>query len=265
MNEPSSQAPQGEWAYQWERYEDDVSWLFKDWIAPNTLESFAGKTVLDAGCGPGHHTRLVARHAARVVALDLNTAGIAKERLAGLKNVETAEGDIAAWDRGERFDVVYSVGVVHHTADPDKTVAHLVSLLKPGGRLILWVYAAEGNFLNRFLLEPFKAALVRFLPRPLVAGLAHLMTLGLYPPVHTLYRLPLPFLPFFEYFGNFRRLDYRRNFLNVFDKLNAPTTHFIARARAERWTTGLTDTHLSPYVGVSWRVSGTRLSVGEGN
>lgn len=257
MEKRQDQGRQDEWEYQWNRLWDSESWLFADWIWPHTLEELKGKTVLEAGCGPGHHTRLLAAHAKRVVALELNTAVIAREKTKDLANVEILEGDIARWDSGERFDVVLSVGVVHHTSDPDATVAHLRSLLKPSGRLILWVYAREGNALNRWLLEPFKSVLARRMPRPLVMGLAHALTAGLYPLVHTLYRLPLKFLPFHEYFGNFRRMAYPRNFSNVFDKLNAPTTHFISRAQAERWLEGLTQTHLSPYVGVSWRVSGT--------
>ena len=79
-------------------------------------------------------------------------------------------------------------------------------------------------------------------------------------PVYTLYFLPLPFLPYYDYFRNFRRLPFQRNVLNIFDKLNAPQTAFIRRALVERWfSAGFRDVHVSSYVGVSWRASGTRL------
>ncbi len=253
-----TQPRQEEWAYQWARLEDREEWLFREWISPNRPEDFAGKTILDAGCGPGHHARLAARTAKRVVAMDLNAAAIAREKLADLRNVEVLDGDIATWDSGERFDVVYSVGVVHHTADPDRTVAHLRELLKPGGRLILWVYALEGNALNKWLLEPAKSAVIGRLPRPIVMALSHALTAALYPIVYSLYLLPLRGLPFYEYFGNFRKLTYKRNQANVFDKLNAPTTHFISREQGARWLNGLADVHQSQYVGVSWRLSGTK-------
>ncbi|MCX5796751.1 MAG: class I SAM-dependent methyltransferase [Elusimicrobia bacterium] len=255
---PEAQRKQDEWEFQWTHLEDRESWLYADWIWPNRLEDFADKTVLDAGCGPGHHVRLVAAKAKRVVGIDLNTVSIARQKTADLRNVAFLEGDIAEWDTGERFDVVYSVGVVHHTDDPDRTVAHLKNLLKPGGRLILWVYAREGNALNEFFLEPAKSLLLRRMSRPVVLWLSHALTLALYPMVYSLYLLPLRALPFYHYFANFRRMPYTRNQANVFDKLNAPTTHFISRTRAEKWLEGLQDPHISPYVGVSWRISGTK-------
>src|SRR5262249_35932024 len=38
------------------------------------------------------------------------------------------------------FDVVYSSGVVHHTADPRRSFARLAQLVRPGGIIVLGVY-----------------------------------------------------------------------------------------------------------------------------
>jgi hypothetical protein len=45
----------------------------------------------------------------------------------------------------------------------------------------------------------------------------------------------------------------------VFDKLNAPQTQFISRARVERWFAPerFGDVSITAYKGVSWRASGT--------
>ncbi|HOW28068.1 MAG TPA: class I SAM-dependent methyltransferase [Elusimicrobiota bacterium] len=257
-----SQEKQSEWSYQWSRLEDRNRWLFDDWIFPNRLEDFKGKTVLDAGCGGGHHVEYVAPVAGRVVGVDLNCPELARQRTASFRNVDIVEGDVARWSPsdGTVFDVVYCVGVIHHTDDPDQTFRHLVRLVRPGGRLIVWTYSEEGNFLNRAVLEPLKKVFFGFLPRPLLLAVAHAMTVLLYPPVYSVYLLPLRFLPYYDYFANFRRLGYRRNMLNVFDKLNAPQTHFISESRIRGWFSAdlFEDVHVSPYVGVSWRGSGTR-------
>ena len=90
-------------------------------------------------------------------------------------------------------------------------------------------------------------------------SLSRVITAGLWPVVHTLYRLPLRFLPYYEYFANFRDLTFRRNAMNVFDKLNAPQTHLITRERIAGWFARETfrAVHISDYCGVSWRGSGT--------
>ena len=99
---------------------------------------------------------------------------------------------------------------------------------------------------------------LKHLPRGILLGLSHLITAVMMLPVHTIYRLPLPFLPYSKYFQNFRRLSYSRNVLNVFDKLNAPQVQFISLARAQKWLDPklFDNIHISSYAGVSWRVSG---------
>ncbi|MCC6572382.1 MAG: class I SAM-dependent methyltransferase [Planctomycetes bacterium] len=257
MTEAAAQARQDEWHYQWANYRDKTEFLFREWIAPNTLESMKGESVLEAGCGGGHHTRLIAQYAARVTAVDLNTDDLAREALAEFKNVEIRNADIATMNFDELFDTVICVGVVQHTDDPDATVANLRRCVKPGGRVIIWCYSHEGNALARWLIEFPRKLFLRFLPRPLIALLSWWITLWVYPLAYTWYLLPLKFLPYYEYIGNWRRLSARRNMLNVFDKLNAPQTQFIRRARAEAWARDpdFTLEHLSAYVGVSWRVT----------
>ena len=128
-----------------------------------------------------------------------------------------------------------------------------------GGRLIVWCYSREGNALARIVVEPLRRLLLRRLNRTTVSWISSALTALLYPVVHTLYRLPLKGLPYHEYFENFRRLRFRRNALNVFDKLNAPQTQFISRSRVERWLDPqeFGDVSITPYRGVSWRASGS--------
>ncbi|MGE0709422.1 MAG: class I SAM-dependent methyltransferase [Planctomycetota bacterium] len=246
-----------EWVYQWERCRDSAEFLLRDWLAPNSLESFAGLRVLEGGCGGGDHTRRVAPHCRELVSVDLNTASLAAELVGPLDNVRFVSGDLATVGFDEPFDVVFSIGVVHHTDDPDATVANLKRLVRPGGRLILWVYSREGNFLVRHLVERPRRLFLRHLPRPAVLGLSWALGAGITPLAHTLYRLPLSQLPYHAYMGNWRKMSLRRNVSNVFDKLNAPQTQFVSEARARRWADDpdFDLVALSPYMGVSWRLT----------
>lgn len=259
----AGQPEQQAWTRQWGQYRTspDAPYLFAEWIHPNTLEDFRGKRVLDAGCGSGQHALLVAPYAREVVAADLNTAELARQAVAAAPNVTAVAADIAAMQAAEPFDVVYCIGVIHHTDDPDRTFENLKRLTRPGGRIIVWAYSREGNLLNRTLLEWVRNAGLKKLPFGVLRALSFAATVVLYPVVWTIYLLPLrAVLPFYEYFANFRRLSFRHNVLNVLDKLNAPQTWFIPRAQVERWFSPaeFTAVHVSPYRGISWRGSGTR-------
>ncbi len=254
------QRKQSEWNWQWNKIYDDNEWLFTQWILPNTYADFEGKDVLDCGCGGGQHLSFVAPHCRSIVGVDLNATDSAKRNTTKFSNVEVIENDIAQMDLGRQFDIVYCIGVIHHTDNPDTTFRNLLKHCKPGGRVIVWCYSHEGNFLNRTLVEGSKHAIVFHLPRSIVWGLSWLLTALVTLPVYTLYMLPLRFLPYYEYFENWRRLSFKRNMLNVFDKLNAPQTFFITREQVGRWFNDrdFSDVHISPYKGVSWRASGTK-------
>ena len=264
MSAPTpTQAKHNEWHDQWSRFEDSERFLFDEWILPRTIDDFAGKTVLECGCGGGQHTGFVAGVAAQVTAVDLNTTDVAKARNAGATNIRFLEADIATLDLPERFDVVFCIGVIHHTDDPDRTFASIARHCRPGGLVIVWCYSAEGNALVRFIVEPLRAVVFRFLPRRVLVFISQLMTAALYPFVYSVY-LPdaTSFLPYHGYFKNFRRLSFARNVLNVFDKLNAPQTHFITREQCERWfnTRDFEPSSISirRYAGVSYSLSGIK-------
>jgi hypothetical protein len=81
-------------------------------------------------------------------------------------------------------------------------------------------------------VEGTKRALLLRFPKQLLRTFAYIMTALVYLPVYTFYLLPLSWLPYFEYFRAWRTFSFERNAMNVFDKLNAPTTHFSVIKRS---------------------------------
>jgi len=256
-----SQLKQGEWLEQWRMFRDQELFLFQDWIYPQTLEDFSGKEILECRCGGGQHTSFMAPYAKAITAVDLNTVEIARETNKEHRHVEFIEADIASMNLNRKYDVVISIGVVHHTDDPDATVSNMIRHLKPGGKLILWVYSEEGNCLVKYVVEPVRKLCLAKMGRKDLVKISQIITLIMYLPIYSLYLLPLKFLPYYEYFENFRRLSFHRNVLNVFDKLNAPQVDFICRERFASWFGDAFErTHLSSYKKVSWRGSGVLKS-----
>jgi SAM-dependent methyltransferase len=258
-----NQKKQSEWAEQWSMFEDKELFLFQDWIEPYTLDLFRDSDVLECDCGQGQHTTMVAPLARSITAVDLNCAHLASDKRTELQNVSFVEADLATMELGRQFDVVFCIGVIHHTDSPDRTFANLLRHCRPGGVLIVWTYSAEGNELVRWIVEPIRKAFLRRLPRSTLAILSTAITAALYPAVFTVYRLPFfRFLPYYEYFQNFRRLSFKRNDLNVFDKLNAPQTIFTTRAKCSEWFNSRdfepASISILPYKGVSYSLSGRR-------
>lgn len=250
-----------QWFDQWSRFKDDSIYLLKEWMYPITLEDFRGKRILDAGCGHGHHLLMVAPYIKEGIGVDLNTAEIASEETKHINNISIREGDIAHIDFPEPFDIVYCIGVIQHTDNPTKTFDNLKRLTKKGGTVIVWAYSHEGNFLNRTLLEGAKRLLINHLPGDLNLALAVLITLLLYPLVWSVYLLPLrPLLPFYDYLAIYRKLPFKKNVQNIFDKLIAPQTEFIKEDEVRKWFNPqeFDNIHISFYRGISWRCSGTK-------
>jgi tetratricopeptide (TPR) repeat protein/2-polyprenyl-3-methyl-5-hydroxy-6-metoxy-1,4-benzoquinol methylase len=108
--------------------------------------------ALIAGCGTGSHSILFARRfrGARVLAIDLSLSSISyakrKTRELGIKNIEYAQADILKLGDVElMFDVIESVGVLHHLADPFAGWRTLLSRLRPGGFMGLGFYSELGR------------------------------------------------------------------------------------------------------------------------
>ncbi len=104
---------------------------------------FAGKLVLEAGCGAGRYMDLLARAGAQVIGIDLSQAiEVAHENLGHLPNCHFVQGNLMHPPfRARAFDFIYSIGVLHHTPDTHAAFKGLLPLLKPGGEIAIWVYA----------------------------------------------------------------------------------------------------------------------------
>ncbi len=103
-----------------------------------------GKVVLDAGCGPGRFTEVVAHSAEYVVGLDLGDhVARAARRCAGLPTDFVQASVLAPPFRAGAFDYAFSIGVLHHTPAPAEGCEAVARLVKPGGGLSVWVYGPE--------------------------------------------------------------------------------------------------------------------------
>jgi SAM-dependent methyltransferase len=262
--------------WQWQHFAEqhpEFEAQFLDWLHPIDPECFRGKRVLDAGCGTGRHAHFAARFGAEeVVALDLSDAvEAARTNLSAHPNVHVIQGDLLrppfrTADAGGGFDLVYSIGVLHHLPDPRAGFESLLRFVRPGGTIAVWVYGWENNGVVRRVVEPLRRMSTR-IPPSMLRGLAWPLALGFHGAAKGVYR-PLhgtrvgKALPLDEYLSSVAEFTFRQNYAIVFDQLVAPTAAYIRGPELEHWYTdnGLIDVAVSSRHGNSWRGRG-RLPV----
>jgi SAM-dependent methyltransferase len=241
---------------EWDRYRGlfpHYEEQFRGWIAPLGPGDFAGRDVLDAGCGMGRNSLWAARWGARsVVAIDEAELALAAARqtLAGVPNARVERHSIYALPWRGAFDLVFCVGVIHHLEEPRRALASLLATLRPGGRLLVWLYGYEGNeaWVRCFrLLHP----LLRRLPVGAVHALAYLVSVPLFLGL----RLPLPKSP---YLAQVARFPFAHLHKIVFDQLLPALAHYYRRAEVEALfgDAGLARVEIHHNRGYSWTVIG---------
>lgn len=128
----------------------DVLTEFATFMIPDDF--FAGKKVLDAGCGMGRWSWCaLQKGAAEVHGFDLHAGvNMARELCKADPRATFQNGDIFAPPfPPQSFDSVMSIGVIHHTGDTRRAFASLAKLVRPGGRLFIQVYRTRGAAMDR--------------------------------------------------------------------------------------------------------------------
>jgi 2-polyprenyl-6-hydroxyphenyl methylase/3-demethylubiquinone-9 3-methyltransferase len=114
-------------------------WIDQHWQCDECSRTpLAGKTALDVGCGAGLLAEPLARLGARMTGMDATPEVIAVARdhaaAAGL-DIDYHVGDVQELEG--QFDLITSLEVIEHVADPGAFLKALAARLAPGGLMIL--------------------------------------------------------------------------------------------------------------------------------
>ena len=152
-----------------------------------------------------------------------------------------------------RFDIAFAIGVIHHLEDPQRALQRMAHAVKPGGRVLIWVYGREGNRWLVFMLDPLRRALFSRMPIALVHHLS------LYPAALLWLALRLGLRPS-DYFRLLARFDFAHLRSIVFDQMLPRIAHYWPREKVAELMAeaGLEDVRIAPVNEMSWSAIGTR-------
>lgn len=104
--------------------------------------------VLDAGCGTGRWSKVLCKKVKSIEAIDPSNAVLAAKRLLkNEKNIRVSKASIDTIPFADNtFDLVMSIGVLHHIPNTQSALVKLVKKIKPRGHFYGYLYY---NFENR--------------------------------------------------------------------------------------------------------------------
>jgi len=109
--------------------------------------NWKNKRVLEIGCGIGTDAINFARHGADYTGIDLSEESIKlcqkRFEVFGQRG-RILFGDAEQLDKifpNEKFDLIYSFGVIHHSANPQNIIKHIPNLMHRDSELRIMLYA----------------------------------------------------------------------------------------------------------------------------
>jgi ubiquinone/menaquinone biosynthesis C-methylase UbiE len=145
--------------------------------------------ALDMGCGSGRWSVAVAPLVDELVLADASPAALdvarRNVRAPNTRFVESTPETLPFPD--QHFDLIFSLGVLHHLPDTAGAIRSLARKLAPGGTLLLYLYYAFDNrpmwFRRLWTVSDVARRLITRLPFPVRRGIAEVMAACIYWPL----------------------------------------------------------------------------------
>lgn len=249
---------------QWTKYTDNSGHygslaLFIDICEPLlSIDDVRGKIVADIGAGTGRIANmLLDAGATHVTAIEPSESFrvIIANTTSRADRVKVIHGDGTAIPQTKSFDLVTSIGVLHHVENPEPIIEAARSALKPGGRIFIWLYGREGNEAYLALVRPLRA-ITKQMPHRLLAALSYIMDAVVMAYTAASRVAPLPLRHYLQTVYSQLAPDKRR--LVIYDQLNPAYAKYYLESEARNLLeqNGFRNVRIHHRHGYSWSVIG---------
>jgi SAM-dependent methyltransferase/uncharacterized protein YbaR (Trm112 family) len=209
---------------------------FVDYMQPHDPASLNDKLVLDVGTGSGRHSAHAASCGARVVAVDLGQSiDVARRNVPREVLTVQADAEQLPFDPGT-FDLVMSIGVLHHLSDTEQALRSIIPLATAGGHVHVYLYWVPEHPGHRAVLRLVSLArrITTRIPHLLLHALCYPVAAVLWAGVVLPYRAVRRLAPrsrLAEAFPLKTYADYPFGVLvnDTFDRFSAPIEHRFTR------------------------------------
>jgi len=203
------------------------------------------ETILEAGSGSGRFTQVLLDTGANIVSFDYSEAVFANAANNGdADRLTLFRGDIFNIPFTPRsFDRVVCLGVLQHTPDPARAFASLISMVRPGGHIVVDVYRlAPVSVLHpKYFLRPLRW----FIKDDALFDLVKRVVPVLLPVKAAVRRIPLigvplahVFVPVPDYRGRLPLTNEQAviwSELDLFDMISPTHDHPVTLSKVRRW------------------------------
>jgi len=128
---------------RWRKHPAPQPTTIEQWVSKTNipLSELSGKVILDAGCGIGRYCKFIGDYGAQVVGVDISWSGLSAAR-GNAPGAALIQGDLLNIPLNDDcVDAAFSIGVLHHLPDPAAGFREVARLVRPGGKLAVWVYS----------------------------------------------------------------------------------------------------------------------------
>ena len=199
--------------------------------------------LLEIGCGTGSDIEIFSKlkKIKTITAIDLgeNVIKLA-EKYKERKDINIKRGNALSLEfDSNKFDVIYSFGVFHHTADPIKCISEAKRVLKKNGSLFFYLYSYHEDLLFKrigIFLEKKIKKFFRYIPY----SLQNVICIFFSPLCWMIFSVPSKLLAFIGFKDLSKKIPFyfgKHPFsliLDLKDRLMSPINHRFTKLEMER-------------------------------